>query len=38
MAKIALKERVSHICNAIDLIERFVKGINEVALLEDVKL
>ncbi len=38
MDKIALRERVIHIYNAIGLIERFVNGIKENVFLEDVKL
>lgn len=38
MDKIALKERVIHIFNAICLIESFVNEITEGAFLEDVKL
>lgn len=38
MDKIAMKERVIHIFNAIALIENFVNGIEEPIFLKDVKL
>ena len=38
MDKVALKERITHIYNAINLIEKFVDGIAESNFLEDIKL
>ena len=38
MDKVSLKERVMHICNAIELIEKFISGIKEKDFLVDIKL
>jgi len=38
MDKVALKERIIHIYNAIELIEKFVDGVSESTFLADIKL
>ncbi|MFC5283085.1 DUF86 domain-containing protein [Pedobacter alpinus] len=38
MDKVALKERIIHIYNAIGLIEKFIKDVSESNFLDDIKL